>query len=132
MPVKKNLNSFIWNANKRAIRYNRAARTGALLFERQVKLKIITSRPSGRLYRRFGKIHIASAPGEPPAIDTGRLVNSLSLFKVNTGHFRVGTAVIYAARLDNPRKLNRPFFASTFQEHRDTILAEMRQELTRR
>lgn len=33
--------------------------------------------PHGRTYRRGGKVHRASAPGEPPAIDFGHLINSL-------------------------------------------------------
>lgn len=32
------------------------------------------SRPgTGRIYRRKGRVHQASAPGEPPAVDTGLL-----------------------------------------------------------
>lgn len=38
---------------------------------------LITSPPkSGRIYRRRGVSHQASAPGEAPASDTGQLVNS--------------------------------------------------------
>jgi len=33
---------------------------------------------SGREYKRGDKIHIASAPGEPPVTDSGQLVNSIS------------------------------------------------------
>ncbi len=33
---------------------------------------------SGKEYKRKGKIHTASAPGEPPAVDTGRLRASIS------------------------------------------------------
>ena len=33
---------------------------------------------TGREYKRKGKIHKASAPGEPPAVDTGRLRGSIS------------------------------------------------------
>ena len=32
----------------------------------------------GRFYKRRGVLHQASAPGEPPSTDTGRLVNSIS------------------------------------------------------
>lgn len=39
-----------------------------------------TSIPEGRTYRRpNGKIHVASAPGQPPAIETGRLINSIGV-----------------------------------------------------
>ena len=33
---------------------------------------------SGRTYIRYGKVHKASAPGEPPAVDYGRLRASIS------------------------------------------------------
>ena len=33
---------------------------------------------TGAIYTRKGKTHQASAPGEPPKTDTGRLVNSLA------------------------------------------------------
>jgi len=33
---------------------------------------------SGKEYKRKGKIHTASAPGQPPAVDTGRLRASIS------------------------------------------------------
>lgn len=132
MPVKRNLKSELWNINSRAARYNKAARSAALLFERDVKLKITLSRPSGRVYRRFGRLHIASAPGQPPAIDTGRLINSISSFRIATGHYRVGTAVNYAAALDNVRKKNRPFFAVTFKKNKQKYLGEMRRQLKAR
>lgn len=38
--------------------------------------KILSGNKSGIIYRRRGVIHQASAPGEPPANDTGRLVQS--------------------------------------------------------
>ena len=46
------------------------------------KLAVIESMQppkSGREYERGGEIHIASAPGEPPAIDEGTLKRSLTV-----------------------------------------------------
>lgn len=40
---------------------------------------ILEGPKTGRRYRRRGVIHQASAPGEPPASDTGRLVQSARL-----------------------------------------------------
>lgn len=41
--------------------------------------KILLSEPgSGRIYRRRGVVHQASAPGQPPAVDTGLLRASIS------------------------------------------------------
>lgn len=50
---------------------------GALLLETAVKEML--SRPgSGRLYRKRSVVHQASAPGEPPAVDTGKYRNSVT------------------------------------------------------
>jgi hypothetical protein len=35
------------------------------------------SNPTGRYYRRGSAFHRASAPGEPPAVDTGNLLGSI-------------------------------------------------------
>ena len=40
---------------------------------------------TGREYKRGGKIHKASAPGEPPAVDTGRLRGSISINWTGSG-----------------------------------------------
>lgn len=44
----------------------------------QAILGIQTTPREGKKYKRGSKIHIASIPGKPPAIDTGRLVNSIN------------------------------------------------------
>lgn len=47
--------------------------------EKEAKLSITNGQKSGRLYKRGKAIfHRASAPGEAPASDTGRLVNSIN------------------------------------------------------
>lgn len=46
--------------------------------ETDAKKGILEGSKSGRLYRRGNVLHRASAPGEAPASDTGRLVNSIS------------------------------------------------------
>ncbi|EYB67412.1 hypothetical protein DEIPH_ctg041orf0008 [Deinococcus phoenicis] len=37
------------------------------------------------------KPHTASAPGDPPAVDSGDLRNSIGVQKIKDGHYRVGT-----------------------------------------
>jgi hypothetical protein len=50
----------------------------ALLIETESKEMIQKSSPTGRTYRRGKTVtHRASAPGEPPSTDTGRLVSSI-------------------------------------------------------
>jgi HK97 gp10 family phage protein len=52
------------------------AMAGAMVLEGNVK-RDIASKKSGREYTRGNKTHVASAPGESPAVDTGALLNSI-------------------------------------------------------
>ena len=71
----------------------------------------------GRTYARRGISHTASAPGDSPAVDTGRLRQSISVVKLTEGHYRVGTNVSYAPLLEfgtrdiAPRPFLRPALA---------------------
>lgn len=66
----------------------------------------LSRRGTGRVYRRGkrGRTHQASAPGEPPAVDTGRLRNSIAMkgptWEGDAVTGEVGTNVEYAARLE--------------------------------
>ncbi len=83
--------------------------------------------PSGRLYRRGGfkrgasrglrlqggrarglgtRIHRASAPGQPPAEDTGRLYKDITVRRMGSGKYRVRFGAPYIGFLEF--KLNRP------------------------
>lgn len=53
--------------------------------------------------------HVASAPGEPPAVDTGLLRKSLHHKRVRLWEWQVGTNVRYAAHLEaGDRKFMAP------------------------
>ena len=98
-------------------------RRAALLVKKtafQIESHIKTSMAEekhGREYRRGRRVHIASAPGEPPAIDTGVLVNSIQT-QVEGLSAVVGTNVEYAAVLEwgGARLAPRPYFAPAFEE----------------
>lgn len=57
----------------------------ALAVEATAKVEIQTGAKSGRVYKRGSKSHIASAPGQAPATDTGNLVNSIATAEGTTG-----------------------------------------------
>lgn len=73
--------------------------------ESNAKVLIQTSPSSGRTYKR-GKTatHQAAAPGEPPATDTGFLVNAIQTFPDRK---TVEVAAVYGSILEG--SLNRPF-----------------------
>jgi hypothetical protein len=55
---------------------------------------------SGRVYQRGNIIHQASAPGEAPATDTGRLASSVEFRTQNRFNATVGSNVVYGAFLE--------------------------------
>lgn len=128
-----------------------AAAGAAAQLERLIKENIQSSAPRGRTYRRSsikrratketaalglrrrGKnaitganFHRASAPGQPPAILSGRLINSIRSRQLARFKYRIGTAVVYAIYLDSPRGLNRPFFITVADNFRPTFFELIR------
>lgn len=90
--------------------------------------KTLTGPRHGRVYKitRTGRLHVASAPGEPPAVLYGRLRQSITA----TGPVwngvevtgDVGSDMVYARRLEfggvdsrGVRILPRPYFEPTLQ-----------------
>jgi HK97 gp10 family phage protein len=110
----------------------RVLRAAALILERAAKLQL--SHPgTGRIYRRgTTAIHQASAPGEPPAVDTGNLRNSVGS-EVLGNVVRVGAAADYAAGLEfgTDRVAARPWLRPAFAEVREQLQAVVIGELRR-
>ncbi len=88
----------------------------------------LTGQRHGRVYRisKTGRLHVASAPGEAPAVLYGRLRQSIAWtdpkWEGNTVTADVGTNVEYARRLEwggsdgrGVRILPRPYFEPTVQ-----------------
>ena len=71
--------------------------------------KRIRNGPStGRVYRRRSITHQASAPGEAPASDTGRLRNSVTFKRIDDLTVTVGSRLAYASYLEfGTRKIAR-------------------------
>ena len=90
-----------------------------------VKKKMRSSK-SGRTYKRgkIGRDHVASAPGEAPAVDTGRLINS-SIYqkKVSPLELIGGSNVKYSEWLEyGTRKIKpRPSWTLEIYAHREIL-----------
>lgn len=119
----------------------------AFALEGEIKQTITNSSPSGRTYRigrissgakklaglglrsyktkkgnkRFitgARIYRASAAGQPPGNRTGGNLNAIKAQPAGRLRYRVIASKAYAAALDSPQGLNRPFFATTVVKFR--------------
>lgn len=100
----------------------------ALLIQGDARKLIQKGVKSGRVYpskRSKNVMHQASAPGEPPATDTGRLVANV-LFAIEQGGYsaRVGTDLEYGKNLEfGTRKMAaRPWLSRAITENSDKII----------
>jgi HK97 gp10 family phage protein len=79
---------------------------------------------TGKRYKRGKKTHIASSAGNPPAIDTGRLLNSINYAIKNRYTGEVYASTEYAAALEfgTVRMAARPFMQPALEKSRIKIL----------
>jgi HK97 gp10 family phage protein len=107
----------------------------AIYVQAQAKLNISGGARTGRLYKRRSIVHRASAPGEYPKTDTGRLVSSISVEK-GEGFALVGSNLEYAPLLEygTPKMDARPWLKRTYNDsigkiamiYRDALRASWR------
>jgi HK97 gp10 family phage protein len=101
--------------------------------EGDAKRSIMQGSKSGRLYQRRTVTHRASAPGEAPANDTGRLVNSINSYLVKAEKYATVTAgrglAMYARALEfgTAKMAARPFFFAAAEKNRQWISARLSQ-----
>lgn len=88
---------------------------------------------SGTVYRRGNVSHQASAPGQYPASDTGRLAGSVRMEMPTQGNLtgRVGTAVAYGPYLEfgTSRMAARPWLLPSFERAKIGLEKELRARL---
>lgn len=95
--------AFAADFNKEASRLIREIAFG---IEAQMKL-LMTGAKTGREYVRRGRIHVASAPGEAPAVDTGNLFNSIQTVIKSPLEAEITISAEYAEVLEFEK--DRPF-----------------------
>lgn len=103
-------------------------------------------RPASRIIRRrglgFTHGHKVSIRGNPPSPDTLTLLNAVDdqatgtlqreVYVKPNQNPRGGVADEYGAILDNPNKLNRPWFETTVEEYRPEFVKNMATALERK
>lgn len=104
---------------------NKAVLAGAMLVEAEAKQRIQRGPKTGRVYTRGAISHQASAPGEAPATDTGRLVSSISHWIHDGGKkVLVGTVMPLGRWLEygTRRMLARPWLWPSLEARRQQIV----------
>src|SRR4051812_5470710 len=79
---------------------NKAMYASAEHVASEYKRSILSGAKTGRIYTRRSVQHRASAPGESPASDTGKLVNSISIQLESTLAAIMKVATKYALGLE--------------------------------
>lgn len=125
-----------WNATPALMAIAQAANVGVFRGTEAVRntaVEKINSPPkTGREYRRRGVVHQASAPGEAPATDTGRLAGSARTeYDRQQLAGRVIFSTAYAAALEfgTERMAPRPFLRKSLAENREAIRDAIREEV---
>ena len=88
---------------------------------------------SGRVYEKTNpnRTHTASAPGQYPASDTGRLASSVRMVPVGPTAYEVGTNVEYGPMLEfgTVKMAARPWLLPSFEKAKVGIEREIRAKL---
>jgi hypothetical protein len=129
-----------WNAPAIVEKVRRGALRGVMIgvgiVEAHAVLLITSGQKTGRTYRRRGVVHQASAPGQAPASDTGRLVQSRKI-TLDTAAIRARLAfhAAHAAKLEHgtrkmePRPFARRALVEKAREVRAAVSGEIMVEL---
>lgn len=94
----------------------------ALAMERDVVMRIRSGPASGRIYKRGGVSHRASAPGEAPMSDTAALMGSV-YSDIGPMSATVGSRLAYSAYLEygTRRMAPRPVWTPIAEEQADLL-----------
>lgn len=125
-----------WNQPEFMGRARRGAMTGVVawigLVEKRAVELIMSPPKSGKIYRRRGVDHQASAPGQAPASDTGRLVNSRRVELIESqlrARLNFSTAYALALEVGTKHMEPRPYARRALAETKDEGIARVRAEI---
>lgn len=120
--LQRALNNLDEQSRRAALRDGLEA--GALVAETNVKLRL-SSPGTGHEYTHGSVVHQASAPGQPPAVDTGALRASVMVDKVTAEEAVIAPHMEYAEHLEfgTVNMEPRPFLRPALDESVDEIYA---------
>jgi HK97 gp10 family phage protein len=93
-------------------------------FEAEMKNEIETGAKTGNTYQRGNISHTASAPGQAPASDSGKLVGSIRYKKKSATEHEVSINSEYALALEvgTSRMAARPFITPALQKAKKKLM----------
>lgn len=84
--------------------------------ENQIYERIKSRYGSGKLYKRKGRTHVASSPGQPPTVDYGNLIKGLNIDRVSSEEFLLVIPGISLILENGTSKMRaRPFIKPSIQ-----------------
>lgn len=127
-----------WNGTRFADKVRKAAMRGVIKATHRVEgeiLRLILETPkTGRTYSRRGVVHQASAPGEPPASDTGRLAGMIQTVfdgEEISGQVRVGAKYASALEFGTERMEPRPFARPAIENTKEDVHTDIANEIAK-
>ncbi len=131
--IVEQFNNFDLLANQTVQRIDTVCAVIAMQIQAYAQVLIQSGPKTGRLYKRGNVVHQASAPGEPPATDTGNLVNSGYARRQRRCLWWVGFSAEYAAALEcgTPRMLPRPYLRPAVERYRGPFHVAIKQAVGR-
>lgn len=125
-----------WKGAELLARIRAGAMTGVVRgteFVREEGASLMLNSPrGGRVYRRRGVTHKASAPGEPPAPDTGTLMRNIDARYDKdslTGTVNFGTVYARALEYGTARMAARPFARPALMNKVNAIKEDVADEI---
>lgn len=153
MKARLKLNNPMWKTPERRKLLDKVVQESAAELEGEIKKTILDSTPRGRTYRRGAitkaatkplralglravkndpkrlvagaRFHRASAKGQPFASDTGNTLNSIRAKETGEMKAKVSSGSRIAEILDNPNKLDRPFFKTVAEKFKPKFKANI-------
>ncbi len=87
---------------------------------------------TGKRYKRGKRWHIASSPGNAPAVDTGQLIRSIVMDeRIDEIEVGVKSGAPYAIYLEDPDVLNRPSLTPAVNDEVPKMERKILQDLER-
>lgn len=129
--VRKDLRVLEQLINGNPQRVNSLGRGASQGIVDDMKLLMQQSSPAGRTYTRGSVQHVASAPGQPPAIDTASLINSLDWYAEAQGRFIIHDGVEHGVIMEvgGANVAPRPFVNPVFDNWRRRKLVELARDM---